>query len=380
MEDRARAGGPALKRLPRSNEARIVVGIVAVLIGLNVVAVLVDAVAPSPEGPRSSSFATSRQGLAAWAELARRSGHDVRALRERPSDESLPDGGTVVMLDPEEFTAGQARALRRFAERGGRVVAGGLEPGPWLEGLGPEPAWESGASEDARVLVPAPETGGATRLRMAGEGRWQTAPGALPIVGGDEGAVMLVRRAGEGRIVLVADASPLQNRLLDEADNAAFALALAGDGPLVFVEGPHGYGVATGLAALPSRFKWAVILLGLAGLALIAARWPRLGPPEPPEEPRFPPRRAYVDALASTLAKTRDRGAAVEAVRSAARERLARRAALARDADDEAWAAAARAACLDHDEARALVDGDDDGLAAGRALAHLSGGKERSRA
>jgi hypothetical protein len=104
-----------------------------------------------------------------------------------------------------------------------------------------------------------------------------------------------------------------------------------------------------------------------------------MGPPEPPEEPLFPPRRAYVDALASTLARSRDRTTAIDAVRSAARERLARRAALARDADDEAWETAARAAGLGHDEARALVDGagDDDGIAAGRALAHLSGTRER---
>jgi pimeloyl-ACP methyl ester carboxylesterase len=175
-------------------------------------------------------------------------------------------------------------------------------------------------------------------------------------------------------------ASPLQNRLLDEADNAALALALGGQGPVVFVESVHGYTTATGLAALPARFQWALILLGLSGLVLIAARWPRMGPPEPPEEPRFPPRRAYVDALAATLAKTRDRAAAVESIRSAARERLARRAALARDAGDEAWFEAARAAGLDHEEARALVDGDGDGIAAGRALARLSGGRERSRA
>jgi hypothetical protein len=119
--------------------------------------------------------------------------------------------------------------------------------------------------------------------------------------------------------------------------------------------------------------QWALVLLGLSALVLIAARWPRLGPPEPPERPLFPPRRAYVDALAATLARSRDRTAAVESVRSAARERLARRAALPRDADAAAWNAAARAAGLDDSEARALQDGsDEDGIAAGRALARLS--------
>jgi len=231
----------------------------------------------------------------------------------------------------------------------------------------------------ARVLAPAPETGAAANVRTAGDGHWRAAGDAQPVVGGPGGAVVLVRTAGRGRIALVADPSPLQNRLLDQADNAALALALSGPGPLTFVESAHGYGTATGLAALPARFRWALALLGLSALALIAARWPRLGPVEPPDEPLFPPRRAYVDALAATLAKTHDRAAAIQSVRSAARERLARRSALGRDATAETWTAAARAAGLDDDERRALQEGiDDDGIAAGRALARLNGGgKER---
>jgi hypothetical protein len=363
-----------MKRLlPQSFQVRFLLGLFALIVGLNLLAVGVDALVPSPEGPRSSSYATSPPGLAAWAELAERSGHRVRVLRDRPSDDSLPSGGTVVMLDPDEFSRGQARALQRFAERGGRVIAGGLKPGDWMSGLGTPPVWERGGTESAHVAVPSSATGPARTVRTAGEGHWRAGRDALPIVTGADGPIVLLRRVGSGEIALVADPSPLQNRLLDEADNAAFALALAGDGLLVFVEGPHGYGNAIGLAALPARFKWALVLLALSALVLIVARWPRLGPPEPPDEPLFPPRRAYVDALAATLARTGDRSAAIEAVRSAGRERLARRAALPRDANAETWTAAARAAGLTDEEARALQDTrDDDGIAAGRALARLS--------
>jgi hypothetical protein len=359
--------------LPQSFQARFLLGLFAVIVGLNLVAIGVDALVPSPEGPRSSSFATSSAGMAAWAELAERSGRKVDVLRERPSDASLPSAGTVVMLDPDEFSHGQARALRRFAERGGRVIAGGLEPGTWISGLGATPEWESGGATGARVVVPSPATGAATDIRTAGEGHWRAGRDALPLVGGAEGPIVLLRRVGRGEIALVADPSPLQNRLLDEGDNATLALALAGDGPLVFVESVHGYGSATGLAALPARLRWALVLLCLSAVVLIVARWPRLGPPQPPDEPLFPPRRAYVDSLAATLARTHDRAAAVEAVRSAGRERLARRAALPRDANAETWTAAARAAGLTDEEARALQDStDDEGIAAGRALARLS--------
>jgi hypothetical protein len=373
-----------VRLVPKSREGRLAFGAVAIVVAVNLVTVAVDAFLPSPDGPRSSSFATAPQGMAAWAELIERSGGEVRQLRERPSDDTLPAGGTVVMLDPESFTTGQARALRRFAERGGRVIAGGAEPAGWLAELtgGEPPAWDDGGGPEARVLAPVPETGAAQRLRTAGAGHWETAGGALPLAAGEEGPIALVQDVGEGRIVLLADTSPLQNRLLDEADNAALALSLGGPGPVTFVETVHGYGTATGLAAIPARFGWALILLALSGVLLIVARWPRMGPPEPREEPLFPPRRAYVDALAATLARSRDTRAANESVRSAARERLARRAALSGDASDEAWAKAARAAGLADEEARALVGGagDDDGIAAGRALAHLSGRRERSDA
>ena len=263
------------------------------------------------------------------------------------------------------------------------MVAGGAEPGRWLAELagdGPGPRWDDGGDPRARVLGAAPETGGAAVVRTAEVGHWESDGDAQPLVAGADGPIVLVDGAGDGQIAYVADASPLQNRLLGEADNAALALGLAGPGPVVFVESVHGYGTATGLAALPARFGWALVLLACSGVLLIVARWPRMGPPEPPEEPLFPPRRAYVDALAATLAKSHDRTAAIADVRSAARERLARRAALARDADDEAWFDAARAAGLDREEARALIDGDDDGIAAGRALARLSDRKERSGA
>ena len=346
--------------LPKSTEARFVLGIVAVIVGLNLIAVLGDALVPSPGGPRSSAFATAPEGVAAWAELARRSGVPVRVLRKRPSDASLPPGGTVVVLDPDQFSSGQALALRRFAERGGRVVAGGLEPGSWLDVLNPPPGWADGGDEDARVLVPSAVTGTAVDVRTAGEGHWASPRDAVPVVGGPGGPIIVVRRVGNGLQLQPRSGGSVPGRR-------------RGGGPLVFVEGVHGYGTTTGLAALPARFRWALVLLGLSALVLIVARWPRLGPPEAPDEPLFPPRRAYVDAMAATLARVRVRTAVAEAVRSAGRERLARRAALARDANAETWTAAARAAGLTDEEARALQDvTDDDGIAAGRALARLS--------
>jgi Domain of unknown function (DUF4350) len=365
-------------RLPRSRAARAGLAVLALLAAINVVAAVIDAVAPSPSGPASSSFATKSQGLAAWAALAEREGLRVRALRKAPSRASLRGGGTVAVMDAGQLSRDEARALRAFAERGGRVVAGGA-PAGWMRTLLDDdpPKWEDDGPETARALATAPESQGVQRVRTAGDGRWVRPGSDQRVLAGDEGTLLLVASAGRGRIALLADSSPLQNRLLGEADNAALALALSGRGPLTFVESVHGYGPARGLAALPARFGWALIGLALAALVFMVARGRRLGPPEPERRDLPPPRRAYVDALAATMARGKDREAAVAPVRAEARRRLARRAGLGPQADGDGWHTAALAAGLEDDEARALsgrAEDDATVIATGRALAALAGG------
>ena len=152
-------------------------------------------------------------------------------------------------MDAAGLTGDEARALRAFAERGGRVIAAG-EPRGWTATLLRNrdlPDWDDDGPESARRLAGAPETAGVARVKAAGDGRWTRAGDAQRALAGDEGSLLLLRQAGRGRIALLADSSPLQNRLLDEDDNAALALALGGRGPLTFVESVHGYGPQRGL-------------------------------------------------------------------------------------------------------------------------------------
>jgi len=298
----------------------------------------------------------------------------VRALRDSPADATLGGGGTIAVMDPPALSRADARALRRFAEAGGRVILGGEPRG--LAGVldADPPEWEDDGPETAKPAATEPETTGVARVKTSGDGRWKEKGATL-------GSLLIVRRVGSGRVALLADTSPLQNRLLDEADNAAFALALSGQGPLTFVESVHGYGPQRGLAAIPARFGWALLGLLLAALVFMLARGRRLGPPERERRDLPPPRRAYVDALAATMARGKEREAAVAPVREEARRRLARRAGLREDAP-EAWLEAARSEGLDDDEARALSGrAEDDAavVATGRALAALAGPDRRRR-
>jgi hypothetical protein len=349
----------------------------AIAVGLNVVGAIGNRLAPEPTGPPYSSYSTSVDGAAGLAELLERQGREVEQLRGDLSDRVIDEDATVFVLGADRLAASETRVLRAFLERGGRLVGGGPDP-HWLSGIADvTEKWSEGGSEELRPLVPAPEVRAIETVRADGFGTWRVDAPGLPILGGESGSVLLSKRVGAGRALLMADVSPLQNQSLDEGDNAALALALAGERSrkVIFVEGVHGYGESRGLAALPDDWKWALIGLGLAGLAGIWAIGRRFGPPEDERRALAPPRRRFVDAQAHTLARTHDVNEAVAPVRDAARQRLARRAALGPEAGEPQLRRAAEHLGVPADETDAILGRNPDPLAAGRALARLSGGR-----
>lgn len=356
---------------------RVVGVLAAVVVAGNLLLELVDEGTRPPGGPRSSSYATAGHGLAAYADLLARNGHPVSRLREPPGDVALDPAGTLVVLDPYGLTEEDGAAIAAFLESGGRLVGGGRAPSGWLSWILEAPDWTTYAAERSeRRLAPVPELERVSTVRAEGEGSWSAAAGALPALADGRRTLLLVASPGEGRALLLADASPLHNRWLDEADNAAFGLALAGDRGrrVVFAESVHGFGRASGFAAVPDRWWWALGGLVLAALLWLVARGRRLGPPEREERELPPPRRAFVEAVGSLLARTRDAGNAGARVQAAARAHLTARLGLGPDvADDELRAAAARAK-LPPDELEAVlrpVRDERQLLAAGRALARL---------
>jgi Domain of unknown function (DUF4350) len=269
-----------------------------------------------PTGPASSSYATDAEGVAAWATLLARDGHPVIQLRKSLTNARLDPRATVVVLDPEGLVRLEGLRLLSFVRAGGRLLLGGSEPGDFLLALTERPqGWAPGRAE---YFVPAPGAGAATRssgvlasvrvIRTAGEGEWTTSTGYRKLLTSSSGNALLMERTiGSGTLLLIADASALQNRLLASADNARLALNLgsAPRAPVVFVESVHGYGEGRGLAALPASWKATLAGLLLAGLLWAAARARRLGPPEPlPDQDvpqSVPARGAYVRALSLLL-------------------------------------------------------------------------------
>jgi hypothetical protein len=187
---------------------------------------------------------------------------------------------------------------------------------------------------------------------------WRPPPrGLTPVLVRRGGAPLLVAgEVGRGRLLALADSSPLQNTGLRRADNAALALRLAGpEGrPVVFAESVHGFAPRSGLAALPGRWQVALGGLLLAALLGLLALGRRFGPPERADRELPPPRRAYVDAVAATLRRTKTTSSATAPLRAAPRRRSPAGPPAVGRAPDDIQAAATRTAAGRPDESAAL--------------------------
>ncbi|MDA0180236.1 DUF4350 domain-containing protein [Solirubrobacter phytolaccae] len=277
--------------------------LVGLLAGFLVVLVVIDRLSPAPEGPPSSSYATTPLGVAAYAALLDRAGVTVRQVRTPIAEREPREGETLVILDPDVMEPEEAEAIRAWVEGGGRLVLGASSEVAWIEQLLDEPPrWTSAASDEHEPLVPLP--GVRTVVSLDGTG-FEELGAALPMLGPAGSPLAASATLGAGQVVLLADTSPLTNRGLARADNAAFSLALTGDAPVAFLETVHGYGVSRGFGGLPSSIKWALLGLALTSLVALWAAGKRFGEPEDEDSEPPPPRVEYVDALAGSLARAK---------------------------------------------------------------------------
>jgi hypothetical protein len=360
--------------------------VAAVVVAFNVVVFGLDRLAGGPSGPRSSSFATAPDGVAAYAELLGRAGHRVEQRRAAPAEAPLDPRSTAIVLDAGPLSGADTRALRDFVAAGGRLVAGGRIDGTWLhQVLDGSPSWAGGGVNEAHLLVPTSDVGAARILRAGAEGYWAEPNASLPVMGRGFKTVVSVLDAGRGRAVLLADAAVLHNRHLGQADNATFALAAAGPParPAVFLESVHGF-QRSGLAALPS--SWRALLIGLVGAALVLlwACGRRLGPPQDSLRALAPPRVEYVLALGSLLRRSSDPQEAMAPLHAAGRARLGLLGGLPAEPSEEQLEAAARALGMPEDLAHALLRKASSpagamGVARAHAWLHSSATGGRSR-
>ena len=355
----------------------LIVGAALVALANLALAVVDRSAGGSRRGPRSSSYTTAPDGLAAFEELLREGRPVTRARRSLHEDRRLEPGpSTTIFVMDGVLPPDEAAVLDTFVRSGGRLVAAGESATAWLPSIVPAGlTWSTEAVGSARTFAPSAFADGIDEVVSPEGGAWVGTTGGLPVLGSDAGDLLVVRRHGAGTVVAMSSASALWNDHLDEADNAALGLRLAGDGRgVVFVETVHGYVDGAGIGALPSRVRWALVLLTIAACVWLALRARRLGPPESSDRDLAPPRKLFVEAVAATLHRSGKRTESVMGVQHAAQRRLRARAGLGLHAGPDALRDAGPRFGLTTEEVEAILSpatNDAAVVQVGRALAKL---------
>ncbi len=330
-----------------------------------------------PGGATGSSYATAGGGLAAYSSLLSHYHYGVEHQRGSIAQQQPATDATMFVLEPSDLTVDDAASLLQFVTAGGRLVVGGESPFYLRNLRDTAPQWQPAGATSWTEVDPA--LGSVRDVEGAGVGSWSSSGSGRALVGRDGFALLTRDQVGRGEIFFLADVSPLENANLATADNAAFGLALAGGDarrPVVFAGGLHGYGASRGLAAIPDRWKVALILVAVAALAFVWSRARRFGPPDRGGRDLPPARAQYVQALSVSLERTHDHAGALGPAQRWARARVAARAGLGANPNRDDLARAARSFGCAPDEIAALlapVSDDASVLALGRAVARVGG-------
>lgn len=277
----------------------------------------------TPSGPAWSSYSDAPEGLAAYSQLLSHYGYHVYKL-DTPLRQRLitSNNATVFIVNPDNLNYGSYKAIKQLLYRHDRIVITGVSSEKALQYiLGPNnaPQWSPVGVGLATVRI----KGITPPLKVATqgqEGSWgERGSGKIlalsPFASSDHAGVgifpILAVQAfvGNGRLIMISDASFFENQLLAKSDNAAFALFLAGGmrktggRSAYFDEAVHGFGQATGFWGIPSRWRWAFSIALLGALGWMWSKGHRLGPPQNTQRTLPPPRKQYVEALAATLSK-----------------------------------------------------------------------------
>jgi hypothetical protein len=371
-------------RLVPAGWKAVIIVAVAVIAGAGLIR-LASAVSEgsAPEGPQSSSFSPTPQGLAAYSQLLSASSVRVVQLTAPLGQATFPVRATVVVAAPSSWSAQYSTALAKLLRSGGRVVVAGEPPPGLLSALVGEnraPTWSGQPIETSRAVGASPLVFGVEQVDSTGPGAWSAIKGADPLLASGSTYLAVSEHVGPGTLVLLASPSPLQDRLIDRADNAAFAIDIGtSSGRLVvFDEYDHGYGKSgEGFAGLPYSWQTALLIALAAVIIWLLSAARRFGPPEATERDLAPPRVAYVDAIATLMSTAPpDRVAsATSSVQARAREGLCRRIGAPADATDWEIERAASSAGVRHDLVTAVLSAPrttDELVAVGRASSELA--------
>ncbi len=344
--------------------------VASVLVGWITAPLFRDSVITGPDG---SAFVTDINGTAALARLLEDMETET-VMVQGPLDE-MRLGGTLLIIAPgfhPGYSESEISAIADHLSNGGRLIYAGF-PHPDLEDALGYLDIGYNAHPEAKITFPV----GNVKSPLMNSGIRSLSGAGLPLAG--ENPVAVAHPYGKGLVITIIDPEILFNSRIRE--NAAWAVAIIGEGPVFFDEYRHGFvetppvEPGTGLiGSIPRATRHTLYLLGVVLFVWMIIAGRRFGPPEKQSRDMTPSRGELVNAVGGLLLRIHDSTDAAYPIPDRIARLISSRTGLGHDAKREEVVIASASLGLDPEEVtRALApESDADLMIAGRVLAKLN--------
>ncbi|MBZ5652782.1 MAG: DUF4350 domain-containing protein [Acidobacteriia bacterium] len=291
----------------------------------------------SSEQDIPSAYSAASGGCKAAFLLLQESGYRVQAWERPLSELTDPKGKTLVIVQPASFPPKEEREkLEQFLRSGGRLIAAGRFSGYYLPLNEATPNPLSGTTwRQIPALSLSPITRAAPEITMAPQGYWRPSSGAVGLYGETDKPVAVEYTIGEGKVLWLAEATPLTNAGLKETGNLEFLLAAVGSpdqSEVLWDEYVHGYETSAATSASSRVIGWIGLQLAVFAVAILLTYSRRSGPVWiPQDEVRLSPLE-FVRTLGSLYEHAKAGNVAVEISYQRFRYLLTRRLGLSNNA------------------------------------------------
>jgi hypothetical protein len=215
--------------------------------------------------------------------LLGQSGYQQQSWQQPLTELPRGQGSVLILAEPLSFPSrGEKQQLELFLRSGGEIISAGRFAGFYLplNNSVPDPlgttAWKPMAA-----IAPSSITRAAPEITMAKAAHWRPDTGAVGLYGTELEPVVVEYRIGDGKVLWLAEPSPLTNAGLKQPGNLEFLLAAVGDPKqkrILWDEYVHGYQRAAGTAASTRVIGWLGLQLGIFAAAVLLAYSRRSGP------------------------------------------------------------------------------------------------------
>jgi len=279
-------------------------------------------IAPPPAGDeeRGSTFSPGPDGAKAAYLTLKQLGYRIdRSVEPLTAVTVDPSTAVLVLASPSEPPSDQdRRALRRFLEAGGVVLATGTGGADFLSGkVDDKTAGEPSPSPTSySATLPSPLTAGAPRITMAPEAESvRFDPPYISIYGTKEGGVVRTSLVGDGRAIWWAGSTPLSNDAVSDAGNLDLLINVLdlGKRAILWDEHYHGHARSMWSYAAATPLLWVLAQLGVIAATALATYSRRRGPVRPKVVDSRTSPMEFVDTLGGLYEQARAAAASVGA-------------------------------------------------------------------